>query len=352
MQAPSLQDQRSVGPLPEGTYSIDPTEIDYRDTIIERLFWSPGWGEGRVSLHPNPTTDLFGRDGFFLHGSRNGNGFGSAGCIDLNTDDKRILGLINESGAARIQLVVDYSKNRVGLENGRHPAFEQPDIQILKYVPIGTVSSSRLTGQNGSIPAGSEMNALDVISETNFRNGVSVITPTATASAQEAAGAALNLPYVYPDLILRAAAGITTISDDDDDNDDDGQTTRERIEQIKDEGLSPTAPEPVYRAPVPEIESRTGQAPDDPRYTGPQPILLDLDGNGIRITEQSRSGMFVDAGGDGLKHRTAWAGAGDGVRACRAADRRSGPRQDDRRTVQSAGARRRVIALSRAALPG
>ncbi|PKP69353.1 MAG: hypothetical protein CVT82_11540 [Alphaproteobacteria bacterium HGW-Alphaproteobacteria-4] len=45
----------------------------------------------------------------------------------------------------------------------------------------------------------------------------------------------------------------------------------------------------------------------------PRPILLDLDGNGIRITEQSRSGMFVDAGGDGLKHRTAWAGAGDGV---------------------------------------
>lgn len=48
------------------------------------------------------------------------------------------------------------------------------------------------------------------------------------------------------------------------------------------------------------------------RFT-PHPILLDLDGNGIRITEQSRSGMFVDAGGDGLKHRTAWAGAGDGV---------------------------------------
>ena len=44
-----------------------------------------------------------------------------------------------------------------------------------------------------------------------------------------------------------------------------------------------------------------------------QPILLDLDGNGIRITEQSRAGMFVDAGGDGLLHRTAWAGAGDGV---------------------------------------
>lgn len=46
---------------------------------------------------------------------------------------------------------------------------------------------------------------------------------------------------------------------------------------------------------------------------GPQPVLLDLDGNGIDITELSHSNVYVDAGGDGLLHRTAWAGAGDGV---------------------------------------
>ncbi len=100
---------------------------------------------------------------------------------------------------------------------------------------------------------------------------------------------------------------------DDDDDDDDDDDNDDDDAQIEDEGPSPTAPEPVYRAPVPEIESRSRQAPDDPGYDGPQPILLDLDGNGIRITEQSRSGMFVDAGGDGLKHRTAWAGAGGGA---------------------------------------
>ena len=44
-----------------------------------------------------------------------------------------------------------------------------------------------------------------------------------------------------------------------------------------------------------------------------RPILLDLDGNGVKIDDLSRSTVFVDAGGDGLKHRTAWAGAGDGV---------------------------------------
>ena len=43
------------------------------------------------------------------------------------------------------------------------------------------------------------------------------------------------------------------------------------------------------------------------------PILLDLDGDGIEITELSRSNVFMDSAGDGLLHRTAWAGAGDGV---------------------------------------
>ena len=42
------------------------------------------------------------------------------------------------------------------------------------------------------------------------------------------------------------------------------------------------------------------------------PILLDLDGNGIKVMDLSRSTVFM-VDGDGLKHRTAWAGKGDGV---------------------------------------
>lgn len=45
---------------------------------------------------------------------------------------------------------------------------------------------------------------------------------------------------------------------------------------------------------------------------GPKPIILDLDGNGLSVTELAQSTHFVD-GGDGLQHRTAWAGVGDGV---------------------------------------
>ena len=52
----------------------------------------------------------------------------------------------------------------------------------------------------------------------------------------------------------------------------------------------------------------TGTTADDPR----RPILLDLDGNGVQFTDLTRSTVFME-GDEGLKHRTAWAGAGDGV---------------------------------------
>jgi hypothetical protein len=43
------------------------------------------------------------------------------------------------------------------------------------------------------------------------------------------------------------------------------------------------------------------------------PILLDLDGDGIEVTELSRSQKFADTEGDGKEHRIAWAGVGDAV---------------------------------------
>lgn len=43
------------------------------------------------------------------------------------------------------------------------------------------------------------------------------------------------------------------------------------------------------------------------------PIIFDLDGDGIQLTELSNSSHYVDATGDGLQNRTAWAGVGDAV---------------------------------------
>jgi hypothetical protein len=48
---------------------------------------------------------------------------------------------------------------------------------------------------------------------------------------------------------------------------------------------------------------------------GPVPVLLDLDGNGVRVTALSSSDTYFDMAGDGQLHRTAWAGTGDGVLA-------------------------------------
>ncbi|MFQ6550606.1 hypothetical protein AADZ90_021900 [Aestuariibius sp. 2305UL40-4] len=62
----------------------------------------------------------------------------------------------------------------------------------------------------------------------------------------------------------------------------------------------------------PRTDSK-GRTEDDPNFTGPRPIVLDLDGTGIEITQLWKSTTFVDATGDGLLNRTAWAAAGDGV---------------------------------------
>lgn len=43
------------------------------------------------------------------------------------------------------------------------------------------------------------------------------------------------------------------------------------------------------------------------------PVILDLNGNGVEVTTLQSSNFFFDVLGDGKQHRTAWAGAGDGV---------------------------------------
>jgi Ca2+-binding RTX toxin-like protein len=67
---------------------------------------------------------------------------------------------------------------------------------------------------------------------------------------------------------------------------------------------------------------RDSNTPDSTGTTGGnagegdgEPILLDLDGDSVRVTPLSSSDMYFDMVGDGLKRRTAWAGKGDGVLA-------------------------------------
>ncbi|MES0207312.1 beta strand repeat-containing protein [Mesorhizobium australicum] len=60
----------------------------------------------------------------------------------------------------------------------------------------------------------------------------------------------------------------------------------------------------------------TGDANDGPGSDdgeGVAPVLLDLSGKGIKVTELNRSNTFMDTTGSGLSYRTAWAGAGTAV---------------------------------------
>lgn len=78
---PSIPNQ---GPIPPGTYSLDPKQISEGGFIRNLL---GDWGQYRAPLTPNSSTNTYGRDGFFLHG---GNTPGSAGCIDIGSGDKTL----------------------------------------------------------------------------------------------------------------------------------------------------------------------------------------------------------------------------------------------------------------------
>ncbi|SHL38223.1 hypothetical protein SAMN05444159_5752 [Bradyrhizobium lablabi] len=73
---------------------------------------------------------------------------------------------------------------------------------------------------------------------------------------------------------------------------------------------------------IPTDNSVWNNVPTDAPYTyapGPtvsgEPVVLDLTGNGINITQLGSSGQFHDMTGNGYQNRTAWAGAGNGVLA-------------------------------------
>lgn len=96
---------RDKGPIPEGSYAIDPSQIK------ERSLWSRAasliglradWGQFLVPLQVNPGTNTFGRDSFYLHG-----GFipGSAGCIDVGKYDSSLFQMLqNHSGPIKVEV--------------------------------------------------------------------------------------------------------------------------------------------------------------------------------------------------------------------------------------------------------
>jgi len=63
------------------------------------------WGHARVPLHPLSPTNTYGRDGFFLHG---GIFKGSAGCVDVGSNDTKLLNALLYSDSPIILQVKYY----------------------------------------------------------------------------------------------------------------------------------------------------------------------------------------------------------------------------------------------------
>lgn len=105
------QRQPNVGPIPAGTYWINP------DELWENAWYKPAsssaWGNYRITLHPNPSTETHGRGGFFIHG---GDTLGSAGCIDLAASMdafiKRLRARLGTSRVCHIPVTVTYPSSR------------------------------------------------------------------------------------------------------------------------------------------------------------------------------------------------------------------------------------------------
>jgi RHS repeat-associated protein len=78
------------GPIPPGKYTFDPRQIT-EGGVLRNLLGD--WGKYRVPLVPDPSTETFGRSGFFLHGGKEP---GSAGCIDVGQTDDVLFPLLKQ----------------------------------------------------------------------------------------------------------------------------------------------------------------------------------------------------------------------------------------------------------------
>ena len=90
----------------------------------------------------------------------------------------------------------------------------------------------------------------------------------------------------------------------------DSSPTISGLQNIPDSMFSVQQPSvPTWYSDYSQFYSDTGGA----SFSGDNPVVLDLTGNGINITQQTSSNTFFDMTGSGRQSLTAWAGAGNGV---------------------------------------
>ncbi|WP_156816427.1 tlde1 domain-containing protein [Oceanimonas smirnovii] len=99
------------GPLPVGRYIVKPEELSSPGLLKNtyRNIRHGDWGNWRIRLHPKEGEDfeLYGRDGFFLHG---GSLLGSAGCIDIGG------GILGNKQTAAMRTIIRISNGPILVE--------------------------------------------------------------------------------------------------------------------------------------------------------------------------------------------------------------------------------------------
>ncbi len=74
------------GPTPPGTYTINPSEVS--PSGVFRKYIDPrDWGDYRVRMHQDASTNMNGRDNIFLHGGHKPGSIGCEKVTDPNQND-------------------------------------------------------------------------------------------------------------------------------------------------------------------------------------------------------------------------------------------------------------------------
>ena len=113
-QSLEFQNVADKGPIPEGSYMVDPAKTqslvsDYKAySKWEGGYWSKGrknaWGTIRTWITPMEGTNTYGRSGFSIHSGKEP---GSAGCIDLTNNNKKFHDWLKSYGKP-VKLNVSY----------------------------------------------------------------------------------------------------------------------------------------------------------------------------------------------------------------------------------------------------
>ncbi|MER3461616.1 MAG: hypothetical protein C4342_00865, partial [Armatimonadota bacterium] len=134
--------KKNFGPIPEGTYRLDPRDIEY--ATLEFWTWpgpdyppSGAWGPARAPLKQDKKTETFGRDGFLLHG---GDYVGSEGCVDVGPNIMRVIDEIKSHRGA-VKVYVDYSQWKGKVPSG--PYSSSVSWAELLGWPVGRGDSGR-----------------------------------------------------------------------------------------------------------------------------------------------------------------------------------------------------------------